>query len=358
MTTIGVLFGGRSGEHEISLMSASSVINAIDKTKYKIVMIGITKEGKWLKYDGPSCRIEDGSWQKIAEAALEADPQNYEFTVLGTGSHSLKEQIDFALPVLHGPYGEDGTIQGLFEMLNLPYGGCGVAASAACMDKGLAKAIFAEAGLPQVRYQVVRSELLEQEKEQILQKISDELGFPVFVKPANMGSSVGIGKAKDKKELEKALFYAAKYDRRIVVEEYVDCREIETGVLGNHNAEVAAVGEIIPSAEFYDYRAKYFDGGKSKLCIPASITKEETEAIRGIAQKAYEAIDCCGFARVDFFMSKKTGKIYLNEINTIPGFTKYSMFPLLWEAAGIPYSTLIERIITLGYERHYVKNHW
>jgi len=358
MTTIGVLFGGRSGEHEISLMSAASVIKAIDKTKYKIVMIGITKQGKWLKYDGPFCRIEDGGWQKIAETALEKDPKNYGFTVLGTGKDSLKEQIDFALPILHGPYGEDGTVQGLFEMLNIPYGGCGVAASSICMDKGLAKAIFAKEGLPQVCYRVVCSEDLKEEKNNIIQKLSDELGFPVFVKPANMGSSVGVGKVKDRKELEQALFNAAKYDRRILVEEYIDCREIETGVLGNLNPEVAAVGEIIPSAEFYDYRAKYFDGGKSKLCIPADITKEQTETIQEIAEKAYRATDCCGFARVDFFINKKTGKIYLNEINTIPGFTKYSMFPLLWEAVGVPYSTLIERIITLGYERHYVKNHW
>lgn len=357
MTTIGVLFGGRSGEHEISLMSAASVINAIDKTKYRIVMIGITKQGRWLKYDGPFCHIEDGSWQNIAEEALERDPQNYEITVLGTGGHSLKEQIDFALPILHGPYGEDGTVQGLFEMINLPYGGCGVASSATCMDKGLAKAIFAQERLPQVRYRVVRSEELEREKSRILQELSDNLGFPMFVKPANMGSSVGIGKAKNKKELKEALSNAAIYDQRIIVEEFIDCREIETAVIGNYDAEVAAVGEIIPSSEFYDYRAKYFDGGKSKLCIPANLTLEQTETIQEIAKKAYKATDCCGFARVDFFISKNTGEIYLNEINTIPGFTKYSMFPLLWEAVGVPYPTLIERIITLGYERHYAKNH-
>lgn len=358
MTTIGVIFGGRSSEHEISLMSAASVINAIDTNKYKVITIGITKEGKWLLYDGPTSRIEDGSWQKEAEVALERDPKTYAITILGTGDQSLRGKIDFALPILHGPYGEDGTIQGLFEMMNIPYGGCGVASSAICMDKGMAKGVFAQENLPQIRYRLVRSENLQERKSEIAEQMAEELGLPLFVKPANMGSSVGIGKAKNRKELEEALCNAARYDRRIVVEEYIDCREIETAVIGNFEAEVAAVGEIIPSSEFYDYRAKYFDGGQSKLCIPANLTKDQITRIQEIALRAYKVTDCCGFARIDFFIKKQTGDIYINEINTIPGFTKYSMFPLLWEAVGVPYSVLIERIITLGYERYHVKNHW
>jgi len=352
MIRLGIIFGGRSGEHEISLMSATSVIHAVNKEKYLPVMIGITKQGSWLLYDGPVEKIEDGSWQEIAEAALAADPEKYAITILGAGGKSLKDIIDFALPILHGPYGEDGTIQGLFEMADIPYGGCGVLGSAAAMDKTLAKEIFAKENLPICRHFNVSREEVETDLQGVVDRIEKFLPYPVFVKPANMGSSVGISKAKDTETLKSAIQEAIKYDRRLILEEGLNCREIETGVLGNYKPTAAAVGEILPSAEFYSYEAKYFDGGQSKLCIPADIPGDVAEEIRAIALEAYQLLDCCGFARVDFFLEKGTDKIYINEINTIPGFTKFSMFPLLWAEAGVPYPELIERIIQLGFERY------
>ncbi len=352
MIRLGILFGGRSGEHEISLMSATSVIKAIDKEKFIPVLIGITKEGNWLLYDGPVDQIEDGSWQKIAEAALAADPGKYSLTVLGSGGKSLKDWIDFALPILHGPYGEDGTIQGLFEMADIPYGGCGVLGSAAAMDKALAKEVFAKESLPICRHLNLFKEEALENMNRVIDRVEKFLPYPIFVKPANMGSSVGISKAKNAEELKAAIKEAIKYDRRLVLEEGLDCREIETGVLGNYAPAAAAVGEILPSDEFYSYTAKYFDGGQSKMCIPADIPAEIAEELKSIAVEAYKLLDCAGFARVDFFLEKGTNKIYLNEINTIPGFTKYSMFPLLWAEVGVPYPELIERIIALGFERY------
>ncbi|WP_227019342.1 D-alanine--D-alanine ligase family protein [Sinanaerobacter chloroacetimidivorans] len=356
MIKLGVIFGGRSGEHEISLMSATSVIKAIDKEKFQLVLIGITKEGNWLLYDGPVEKIEDGSWQQEAEAALANDPDKYGITVLGAGGKSLKSIIDFALPVLHGPFGEDGTIQGLFEMADIPYGGCGVLGSAAAMDKALAKEIFAKRNLPVCRHLMLQKEEIEENLQGVIQRTEKFLPYPIFVKPSNMGSSVGISKVHNQEELISALQLAAAYDRRLVLEEGLDCRELETGVLGNYNPEVAAVGEILPSAEFYDYKAKYFDGGQSKMCIPADIPDEIAQEIRVIAAEAYCLLDCSGFARVDFFLEKGTNKVYLNEINTIPGFTKYSMFPLLWAEAGFAYPNLIEKIIDLGLERYKVRH--
>lgn len=355
MIRLGIIFGGRSGEHEISLMSATSVIKAVNTEKFIPVMIGITKEGNWLLYDGPVEKIEDGSWQEIAEAALAEEPEKYMVTILGSGGRSLKDRIDFALPILHGPYGEDGTIQGLFEMADIPYGGCGVLGSAASMDKSLAKEVFARKNLPICRHMnLVREEALEN-PELVADRVEQFLPYPIFVKPSNMGSSVGITKVKNREDLKAAIKEASRYDRRLVLEEGLDCREIETGVLGNYNPEAAAVGEILPSEEFYSYRAKYFDGGQTKLCIPADIPEEVAEEIRAIAIEAYQLLDCCGYARVDFFLEKGTNKIYLNEINTIPGFTKYSMFPLLWAEAGVPYPELIERIIEFGFERYHSK---
>ncbi len=349
MIKIGVIFGGRSGEHEISLMSAASVINALDKTRFQPFFFGITKEGKWKYFEGTTSEIESGQWEKKGK-------------MFNPGQ--LKEMVDFALPILHGPYGEDGTIQGLFEMIDIPYAGCGVLASSVAMDKAIAKDIFAKADLPICKHALTYTEsfmsadktadekLLAEEAEKIEQRVP----YPMFVKPANMGSSVGITKAKDREDLYKALIEAAKYDRRIVIEEGIDCRELETGVIGNHAPQAAAVGEILPSAEFYDYKAKYFDGGQTKICVPADIPEDIKGQIRDIAVKASMAIDCAGFARVDFFLEKKTNRIYINEINTIPGFTKFSMFSKLWEEAGIPYPQLIERIVDFGYERYHAKN--
>ncbi|MBR5229407.1 MAG: D-alanine--D-alanine ligase [Firmicutes bacterium] len=350
---IGIVFGGRSGEYEVSLLSAASVIRAIDKTKFDLVYIGISKEGEWYlvpkvyaqNKDGvreiTADIIENGNWMKAAAKIIPGD---------------IKELIDFALPVMHGPYCEDGKIQGFFEMLDIPYGGCGVLASALAMDKLAAKDVFIQHGIPVGAFEGVTRSQMDEEKEGTLDRVEKSLGYPCFVKPANMGSSVGISKAADREGLEEAIRLALKYDRRIIVEQYINCRELETAIMGNERPEAASVGEILPSAEFYDYKAKYFSSGASKICIPADISPEVREEIRSLAVRAYKAVDGEGFARVDFFIDKDTGKLYLNEINTIPGFTKYSMFPLLWEDAGVSYAETIERIIELGYERYNIKN--
>ena len=350
---IGIIFGGKSVEHKVSLLSAASVIRAIDKEKFDLFYIGITEEGKWMAvpqvfgrdisgdHDITAAIIENGTWER---AGTEINPGE------------LKEYIDFALPVMHGPYCEDGKLQGLLEMLDIPYGGCGVLASAIAMDKAVSKELFEKAGLPVCKYELVTRGEVDSDLDAVAERVGNSLGYPCFVKPANMGSSVGISKAKDREQLRSAIKMALKYDRRVVIEEYIACREMETAVLGNDSPEAAEVGEIIPSAEFYDYNAKYGDGTESKLCIPADISAETSERIREMALRAYKAIDGEGFARVDFFIDKKTGKIYLNEINTIPGFTKFSMFPLLWEAAGVKYGDVIERIIELGYEKYDIEN--
>lgn len=350
---IGIVFGGRSGEYEVSLLSAASVIRAIDKTKFDLVYIGIDKEGHWhivpkvygQNKDGV-CEItadiiEDGTWTKAAAKITPGD---------------IRELVDFALPIMHGPYCEDGKIQGLFEILDIPYGGCGVLASSLAMDKLAAKDIFRVNGLPVCGHAAVTRTEMAEDKESVLDKVEKAVGYPCFVKPANMGSSVGVSKAADRKALEEALTLALEYDRRIIVEEFVNCREVETAILGNDHPEAAAVGEILTSSEFYDYEAKYKSEGASRMCIPADIPEELKEEIRSLAVKAYSVIDGEGFARVDFFIDKDTGKLYLNEINTIPGFTKFSMFPLLWEEAGVSYAKTIERIIELGYERYNAKN--
>ena len=300
---IGIIFGGRSGEHEISLLSAASVIRAVDKEKFDLFYIGITRDGQWLAVPQVFARdinggrditadiIENGTWER---AGTEINPGE------------LKEYIDFALPVMHGPYCEDGKLQGLLEMLDIPYGGCGVLASAIAMDKAVSKELFEKAGLPVCRYELVTRREVNRCLEDVAQRVESSLGYPCFVKPANMGSSVGISKAADREQLKSAIKIALKYDKRVVIEEFIDCRELETAVLGNDSPEAAAVGEILPSAEFYDYNAKYCDGGASKLCIPAEIPTEITDQIREMAVKAYTAIDGEGFARVDFFIDKKT----------------------------------------------------
>ncbi len=348
---VAIVFGGKSGEHEISLISAVSVIRAMDKEKYDILLIGITKAGEWFLYDGPIEKIETGEWETIARKQLEQDPQTYAFSVVGTSSH-LKEKIDVIFPVLHGPFGEDGTIQGLFEMADIPYVGAGVLASSTGMDKICAKELFKQADLPVADSLWFLRSQIQENPHKCVDMIEKHLGYPVFIKPANLGSSVGINKAIDGKELINALEEAAKYDRKILIEAFVDGREIECAVLGNENPKASVLGEILPSNEFYDYHAKYLDGGKSELCIPADIPEEKSEEIRQMAIKAYKTIDCMGLSRVDFFLEKNTMKVYLNEINTMPGFTKISMYPLLWKAAGIPYSELIDRLIQLALEKY------
>jgi len=357
MIKLGVFFGGKSGEHEVSLMSAGSVIRAIDRTKYQPVLIGITRQGKWLLYDGPVEFIEDGSWEAMAQKAVEDYPEKYEIIMYGDSPLALKNRIDFALPILHGPYGEDGTIQGLFEIMDIPYAGCGVMSSAIAMDKIVARDTFASAGLAQPRYIRTNRGEIEEDGAVLMDRVERELGYPAFVKPANMGSSVGLSKVKNRAELEAALELALRYDRRIIIEQGIDCREIETAALGNYSAEFGAIGEIISAnAEFYDYDSKYKEGNQTKLCIPAELTPQQEKELLEMAQKAYRAIDGTGLARIDFLMDKHTGKLYINEINTMPGFTKYSMFPLLWQQAGMTYAQLIERIVELGYERYHAKN--
>ena len=339
MIRLGVLFGGKSGEHEVSLMSASSILRAVDKTKYTPVMIGITRGGEWKLYTGDIDDIENDKWEASA-APFKVD--------------DLKSTIDFALPILHGTYGEDGTVQGLFEMLDIPYAGCGVLASSAAMDKLVSKSLFLQEGLPTCRYEgVIMSQFNESDAAGIAERLG---GYPVFVKPANMGSSVGVSKAENEKELIEGIYEAGKFDRRLIIEEGMNIREVETAVIGNDEPVAAVVGEIIPSSEFYDYKAKYFDGGQSKLIIPADLPEETSEKIREYALRAYKALDCAGFARVDFFADKETGEIYINEINTIPGFTNFSMFSALFGEAGIDYPHLIERIVDYGYERYNIKN--
>lgn len=340
---IGVIFGGRSGEHEVSLLSAASVIRALDREKFDLIYLGITRHGLWKRFYGAAEAIEDGSWEQTAEP----------FDV-----GKLHETIDFALPIVHGPYGEDGKLQGLLEMMDIPYGGCGVTASAVAMDKAIAKDVFLEHGLPICRHVLVTAGQVREEEalKAVCERIEETIGYPCFIKPANMGSSVGISKASARTQLETGLKLAARYDKRIVIEEYINCREIETGVIGNRQPKAATVGEILPSAEFYNYETKYADGG-AVLQIPAALPEDMIQRIRALAVRAYEAIDGEGYARVDFFIDKDSGKLYLNEINTIPGFTKYSMFPLLWQEAGLEYGKLLERIIELGNERYYDQDH-
>jgi D-alanine-D-alanine ligase len=381
---VGVLFGGRSGEHEVSLLSAASVVKAINKDKFDVVPIGITKDGKWLTADHAE-RLLSG--QPVEERHLRAgDPeatpgaavlakgeavvvppepvhqQGGALAPFETESHSLRRAADRAInvdvifPVLHGTFGEDGTIQGLFELADLPYVGAGVLGSSAGMDKDVMKSLFRAAGLPIVKHVTILRGDWEANPKKAEKLVASKLKFPVFVKPANLGSSVGISKARNPKELGPAIYEAAKFDRKIVIEQGVGgskhkAREIECSVLGNDHPSASVPGEIVPGKEFYDYSAKYLDEG-SQLIIPAKLTKTETKKIQELAIKAFQAVDCAGLARVDFLMDPKTRKIYLNEINTMPGFTSISMYPKLWAATGLQYSDLIDRLIQLGLERH------
>lgn len=347
---VAVIFGGKSGEHEVSLMSATNVLKAMDKEKYSIYMIGITKQGKWMTYKGEVDKIADGSWEKEAAEMDREETINLLFSKLFKGE--AESRIDVVFPVLHGPNGEDGTIQGLFEMLDVSYVGCSVTASALGMDKGFSKQLFKDAGLPVGEYAVVLKADIEKDIASIKGMVEDKFTYPVFVKPVNMGSSVGITKAHNGEELIRGLKDACKYDRKVMIEENINCREFECAVLGNNDPVASGVGEIIPSREFYDYEAKYFDDGKSVLVIPAQLPDSKIEEFREAAVKAYKALDCCGMARVDFFLDKETDKIYINELNTIPGFTKISMYPKLWDAAGVSYSNLIDKLIDLAVERH------
>lgn len=353
-----VLFGGRSGEHEVSLQSAASVIDALDKEKYEVLPIGITKKGRWLAGTTPTEVIEKDFKEDLIPVCLPADPNYNGLLVLeqkGTENESFFEQpIDVVFPVLHGPYGEDGTVQGLLELANLPYVGGGVLGSSVGMDKILMKTVFAMYGFPQAKYLGFLRSQWRENQEKVFGEIEKQIGYPCFVKPANLGSSVGISKARDQAELIKAIDEAIKYDRRFVVEENINGREIELSVLGNDDPKASLPGEIIPCNDFYDYDAKYL-AADSKLEIPVKLPQEKIHELQELAIAIFKAIDCAGMGRVDFFL-KEDGQILVNEINTIPGFTKISMYPKLWEATGLKYQDLLDELIQLAIKRHQEKN--
>jgi len=341
---VGVIFGGKSGEHEVSLVSAKGIMGAMDKSKYEIIPIGITKEGCWITEGDPMKTLEARAYEKArSEACGEGE--------LIPGIRGDFPQVDVLFPVLHGPYGEDGTVQGLLELVNIPYVGAGVLASALKMDKIAMKATFIAHGLPVVDHMALKRKDWERDPEGMMRRIEEAFGYPCFIKPANLGSSVGVSKVHDRSELAPALDLAASYDRKMLAERAVNAREIECSVLGNDDPIASVPGEIIPCREFYDYKAKYIDG-RSELIIPAPLSPEMTKRVQELSIKAYLAIDCAGMARVDFLLDRDSGQLYIGELNTIPGFTPISMYPKLWEASGIGYSELIDRLIELALERH------
>ncbi|MCL4534220.1 MAG: D-alanine--D-alanine ligase [Bacteroidetes bacterium] len=371
---VAVVFGGRSGEHEVSLASATSIMDNMDRSKYEVIPVGITKEGRWLLDGEPMKALKgaDGETGGHGDRAKElgagttdgergVEPAVVSMAASLTSNSELRTQnseptrhplaVDVVFPVLHGPFGEDGTIQGLLEMAGVPYVGAGVLASAAGMDKAVMKALFLQAGLPVVKHILVSRKEWEAAGDAVLDRIGTSIGYPCFVKPANLGSSVGISKAVDRATLAEAMRTAASYDRKLIVEEGIDAREIECSVLGNDDPIASLPGEVVPCNEFYDYRAKYVDEG-SQLHIPAPLPRETTEEVRRLAVEAFKAVDCAGMARVDFFVERRSGRVLVNEINTIPGFTKISMYPKLWEASGLPYPQLIDKLIDLALERH------
>jgi D-alanine-D-alanine ligase len=359
---IGILFGGRSGEHEISLLSAASILKAIDKKKYEVVPIGITKQGHWLTSVAAQ-QLLAGEVANTAPLQLSASAD------LVHESNNLTSTLDVVFPVLHGTFGEDGTIQGLFELADLAYVGSGVLGSATAMDKDVMKKLFSAAGLPQTPYLALTRTQWHTDPKRSTKQIEAALPYPIFVKPANLGSSVGISKVHDRSELAPAMDLAASFDRKLVIEQGVGGpgakpRELEVSVLGNDSPVASVVGEIVPGAEFYDYEAKYHSDASIPI-IPAPLTAAQSKEIKDMAIAAFRACDCAGLARVDFLMepARPAGKgkpaskprIYLNEINTMPGFTSISMYPKLWAASGLHYKDLIDRLIQLAIERHQEK---
>ncbi len=354
---VGILFGGRSAEHEVSLVSASSIIDALDRKKYTVFPIGITPEGRWLSSkDAVKLLKEKSSVESLPEHLLLPDPRKQGLVEINTSGIAEIQNIDVVFPVMHGTFGEDGTVQGLLELAGVPYVGAGVLGSAVGMDKMIQKQVLEAAKIRVAQgLSFLISEFEENEKK-IIDRIEEELQYPCFVKPSNTGSSIGISKVHDRKELIDAVALAGQYDRKIIVEKSIEkAREIECGVIGNDKPAASVLGEIIPSNEFYDYDAKYVDG-KSTAIIPADIPKWAVRKIQYIACKAFKVLDCSGMARVDFLVQGNGSKIFLNEINTIPGFTSISMFPKLWEASGLSYPDLLDKLIQLAIERHRLKS--
>jgi D-alanine-D-alanine ligase len=360
---IGVLYGGRSGEHEVSLRSARSVMAALDPDRYEVVPIGITKEGRWVAadVDALAAGVVAGG---MRSATLLPEPTDASLMAVdpaagdpAAASLSVMTELDVVFPVLHGPYGEDGTVQGLLELAGVPYVGAGVVGSAVGMDKAVFKQVMVACGLPVLPWVLCTRGQWRRDPDAVIAAVESALPYPVFAKPANLGSSVGISKCRDRAELQAGLDEAARFDRRLVVEQGIHrARELEVSVLGNDEPVASVVGEIRPRRDFYDYVAKYMaepgSEDESELIIPAELDPQHAEAVRELAIRAYKAIDCAGLGRVDLLLDDQSGQIYLNEINTIPGFTSISMYPKLWEATGISYSELLDRLVDLAIERH------
>lgn len=370
---VGLVYGGKSGEHEVSLQTAFAVMREFDYSEYEIKPFYITKQGEWKSGDvllAPPQSVEAlrygakaGESSTIAlsplfsaldSASSKSLKPGGEATISGQPAvieHAQGEAIDVMFPLLHGTFGEDGTIQGLFEMANIPYVGAGVLASAVGMDKIMMKKVFAQEGLPQCVFRYFNRTQWEKDPDYYILECEVSLGYPCFIKPANLGSSVGVSKAKKREELIEAVNYAFRFDRKVIVEEFIDAREIEVSVLGNDEPIASVPGEIAPSNEFYDYKAKYIDG-KSTMIIPAELPDETVDAVREMAIRAFQAIDGSGLSRVDFFLRKEDNQLLINEVNTLPGFTPFSMYPLLWRETGVPYKELLSTLIRLALERH------
>ena len=349
---VGVLFGGRSGEHEVSLQSAKAVMASLARAGHEVVPIGITKEGRWLVAGDPHAALLSGSRGGERAATMLPEPGQRGLVVLDDGGPLAEGPValDVVFPVLHGTYGEDGTVQGLLDLANVPYVGSGVLGSAAGMDKVLQKRLWRGAGLPVVDFVPVRRSTLERDEDGLLDELERTIGYPAFTKPVNLGSSVGVRKATNRDELREGLREAARYDRQLLVEHGVDARELEVAVLGNDDPAASVVGEIVPNADFYSYRAKYIDEG-SRAVIPAEIPESISQQVRALAVQAFQLLDGAGLARVDFFLERGTDRLFVNEINTMPGFTQISMYPKLWEASGLGFAELVDRLVALAVER-------
>ncbi|MFN2746717.1 MULTISPECIES: D-alanine--D-alanine ligase [Bacillus] len=349
-TRLGLVYGGKSAEHNVSLQTALAVTKALDTEKFDIHPIYITEQGEWVRGPQLTEPVSNVKMLQFEQTGRTFSPALLNRDMFPGQSDAKEESVDVVFPLLHGPNGEDGTIQGMLELLNVPYVGNGVLASSAGMDKVVMKHLFAQAGLDQAKYASFVKKSWNEAKEESYDQVEEKLGYPCFVKPANLGSSVGISKCRNRDELDKAFELAFQYDRKIVVEEGVIGREIEIGVLGNDDPACSVAGEIAPKKDFYDYKAKYEDGD-TDLIIPASLTEDEYETISAMAVKAFQAIDGSGLVRADFFLTNE-GKVLINEVNTMPGFTPFSMFPLLWKQAGVDYAELIEKLVALAIERH------
>lgn len=349
--TIAVLFGGQSSEHDVSKVSAATVIANMNTEKYYILPVYITKEGKWLLYDGPVENINSNGWEKYAANCILSPDTEHCGLLRIVGDKVKKIPVDLVFPVLHGAYGEDGTIQGLLELAKLPYVGCGVLSSAVSMNKAFTKIIVDSLGIAQAKYTIIHANQLEKEIENCIDKVENECGYPCFVKPACAGSSVGITKAHNRDELLDGLWTAAREDSTIVVEENITGHELECGVLGNDDVKASVVGEIFAAAEFYDFDAKY-NNKESRTVLPADIPEDKAEEIRADAVKIFKALDGKGLSRVDFFLEKETGRVIFNEINTLPGFTAISMYPMLFNEAGYSTEQLVDKLIELGFSRY------